>query len=382
MKIIFDRKKIIAAVAPTMYATANRAPVQAMEGILIDAAEGAETCVLTTYDGEKGIRTFVEATVLESGSCIINSQKFNQIIKVMDGEEITLQVDTSYNVSISSVKSSFQLHALPGKDFPNLPKLAGERGFSISQKVLRRMIAKIEHSIAQNNQRNVLNGCLFKVNKEKLMLVSCDTFKLSKCIKACELESKMAHGPLELEFVVPGKTLSELMKLISDTEDKLDIILTLKHVIFKIDDIYFFSRMIDSEYIDYERVIIKDHKIKVDISAPEFLGSLERAALVTEERIVGNVVPHVKLNFTEGTLNVSSVSITGRVYEDIDITHEGGDLEIGFYNRHLLDTLRAIDSDMLKLELSSTLMSMNIIPVGLPEGEEDIYMVLPMRMRD
>lgn len=384
MKVIFDRKKIIEAAAPAMYACSNRNTIAAIEGILIDATSDADRCVLTTYDMEKGIRTTAEATVTEPGACIINANKFYQIIRVMEGDEVTLTVDSNYAVEITSEKSSFSLHALPAKDFPNLPRLAGERGFSIGQGTLKAMLAKVEHSIGVNDQRTVLNGCYFRIEEDRMMLVSCDSYKLSKCTKLCELESKMENGkPLDLAFIVPGKTLAELVKLIGDDdEEKLDIILTLKHVIFKIGDLFFFSRVIDSEYIDYERVIIKNHKIFVELSRTEFLGALERAALVTEERIAGNVRAYVKFDFIGPKLKVSSVSATGRVYEEIDIDHEGADLEIGFNNRYVIDTLRAMTCERIKISLSSPLMSMNIVPVDTTEGEEDIFMVLPVRMRE
>ena len=383
MKVIFDRKKIIEAVAPTMYAVAGRSAIAAVEGILIDASAGEDYCTLTTYDMEKGIRLNVEASVLEVGACIINANKFYQIIRVMEGDEICVDVDANLAVEITSEKSSFHLHALPAKDFPNLPRLAGERGFSIEQGTLRRMLSKVEHAIAVNDQRNVLNGCFFRIELDKMTLVSCDSYKLAKCSKVCDLESKMANGKeLDLSFIVPGKTLTELMKLISDTEERLDIILTLKHVIFKIGELFFFSRVIDSEYIDYERVILKTHKIFATVKRSELLGALERAALVTEERIAGNVRAHVKLNFVDGKLEVSSVSATGRVFEAIDIEHEGDDLEIGFNNRYVIDTLRATSAENIKLSLSSPLMSMNVEPVDIEDGEEEIFMVLPVRMRE
>lgn len=382
MKVIFDRKKIINAVAPLMSAVANRNTITAIEGILIDASE-EDSCVLTTYDMEKGVRNKVEADVSERGNCIINAQKFFQIIKVMEGDEITLSVDDKLLVEITSEKSSFQLHALPGSDFPNLPRLMGDRGFMISRGILKKMLSKTEHAIAVNDQRAVLNGCLFKIAGNKITLVSCDSYKLAKCSTVCELDNKNTDGKeLDLSFIVPGKTLAELMRLISDEDEKISIILSLKHVIFKIDDLYFFSRLIDSEYIDYERVISKNHQIFVEADTEAVKGALDRAALVTEDKIAGNVRSHVKLNFNGGILEVSSVSATGKVYDEIPIAHEGENIEIGFNNRYLIDTLAACDTEKIKISLSSPLMSINIEPIDLPEGEEDLFMVLPLRMRD
>ena len=93
MKVIFNRSIVSAAVAPLMYTASGKFTLSATDGILIDA-KFPDECILTTFDGDKGLRIEIEAKVLEEGTYIINAQKFNQTLRVMDGEEITLSVDT------------------------------------------------------------------------------------------------------------------------------------------------------------------------------------------------------------------------------------------------------------------------------------------------
>ena len=115
MKIIFNRSEIAAAVAPLMCAVSGKSTLTAIEGILIEA-KFPDTCILTTFDLEKGVRITIEAKVLEEGKYIINAQKFNQTIKVMDGEEITLTVDQKLGASIVSGRSSHKMSALAGEE--------------------------------------------------------------------------------------------------------------------------------------------------------------------------------------------------------------------------------------------------------------------------
>ncbi|MBQ1225785.1 MAG: hypothetical protein IIX75_01705, partial [Clostridia bacterium] len=128
MKIIFNRTTVSAAVAPLMYAVSGKSTLSAADGILIEARM-PDTCVLTTFDLEKGVRICVEAKVIEEGSYIINAQKFNQTLRVMDGEEITLTVDEKLVASIVSGKSSHKMIALPASDFPTIPDLVSDRSF-------------------------------------------------------------------------------------------------------------------------------------------------------------------------------------------------------------------------------------------------------------
>ena len=147
------------------------------------------------------------------------------------------------------------------------------------------------------------------------------------------------------------------------------------------ENLIFSSRLVEGEYIDYDRLIPRDQPITVELDAKEFLSTLERAALISEEKIAGTVRNYVKLSFIGDALQITSRSLSGNVYEDIPIAHTGEDLEIGFSCRFLIDTMRAVGSERVRLKLLTPFMSMTVEPVG---GEEErcVYMVLPLRMKE
>ena len=178
MKIIFKRSEIINATAPLMCAVSGRSTVGATEGILIEA-KYPDTCILTTFDLEKGVRVTLNAVVIEEGKYIINAQKFYQTIKVMNGDEITLSVDTKLSACITCGRSSHRMIALAGEDFPMIPDLESDRSFIVSQAAVKKMINQVSFSMGVNDQRAVLNGCFFKITDDSIMLVSCDSFKLT-----------------------------------------------------------------------------------------------------------------------------------------------------------------------------------------------------------
>ena len=173
------------------------------------------------------------------------------------------------------------------------------------------------------------------------------------------------------------------MKLLDDGEEQMaTIFVTRKFIVFIIEGITFFSRLVDGEYIDYNRIIIKDHKITAELDRTALISALDRAALVTEERIAGSVRSHVKLEFVGGLLKISSSSSAGSTYDELPILHEGDDILIAFNNRYLIDSVRACDGDRIRLSLSSPLTSMNIEPITQPENTEEIFMLLPVRMKE
>lgn len=384
MKIIFNRTEISAAVAPLMCAVSGKSTLSTIEGILIEA-KMPNTCIMTTFDLEKGVRITVEAKVLEEGSFIINAQKFSQTLRVMEGEEVTLTVDNKLVACIVSGKSSHKMSALEGKDFPNIPELTSDRSFMIGQSVVKKMMNQVSFAMGINDQRAVLNGTFWKIDDASLMMVSCDSFKLAKCRQSVDLVNKNTNGSdhLDYKFIVPAKTMNELNRLVCDDEDALmQIYVTRKHIVFLIGELIFFSRLIDGEYIDYDRIVMNNHRISVKLNQRELTAALERAALVTEEKLAGSVRSHVKLDVSGDILKISAVSSAGSTYDELFVNHTGDDLLIAFNNRYLIDSIRACSSEEILLSMSSPLTSMNIEPAEKEEDSEEIFMLLPVRMKE
>ena len=386
MKIVFNRQEIINCVTPLMCAASgSRSSIAAVEGILFEA-EAPSTVTMTTYDLEKGVRTTVEANVLEGGSCVINAQKFLQSVKVMSGDEITLSVNDRLAVSIMSGKSNYRMSALPAADFPALPALRTELGFTLPPGVLRKMINKVSYAMGVNDQRIILNGTYFKVNDGDLLCVACDSFRLAKSEKKLEFgRINDDRDALHFAYVVPAKTINELCRMLPD-DDELTVAVYMgrKHMVYVIEGLTFFTRLIEGEYIDYDRIIIKNHRIIVECPRDALLMALEKAAIVTEEKIVGAGRAYVKLSLEGGLLKVTAESALGSSYDEIPVEHEGEDIVIAFNNRYLIDSVRSCTGDTVELQMSTPLTSVNIIPVHPDDGEdtEDVFFLLPVRMQN
>lgn len=383
MKIILNRLAISEAVAPLMCAISGKSTLSAIEGILIDAT-GEDVCTMTTFDLEKGMRITVAAEICEPGAAIINAQKFVQTLRVMEGDFVTLTVDEKNLACIESGKSVHRMNSLPASEYPTVPRLVTEDGFVIGQSVLKEMLTKVMHAMASNDQRPVLNGCFFRIEEGRLMAVSCDSFRLAKCAVSTEIENKNEDGSdLRFSFIIPTKTVGELYKLLKDDErETVRIYLSRKTIVFNIGSMIFFSRLIEGQYIDFERIILNTHRIFAMVNREELIASLDRAALVTEEKVAGSVRSHVKLLFEGNLLKISAISALGSTYDEMEIEHEGIDLLIAFNNRFLIDCLRASDEEKVKLSMTSALTSINVEPAEKKEDSEELFMLLPVRMKE
>lgn len=381
MIAIFEKEVLLNALIPSMYTVSGKNTMPATEGVHLTCYEDGK-CMIQTYDLEKGMRTYIECEVEKEGSCIINAQKLLQIIKTMPAGPIKITVDSSLKTVIESGYSHFDIKAFPGSDFPTLPELNSDRGFTMPQYLFRKFVNRVLFAVGQNDTRPVFNGAYFQINEDKIVLVSCDGNRLAYCENEMKIENKNRDGStLNLKFIIPGKTLVEALKMIKDTEEEVEIRVTRRYVIFMLGKFTLFSKTIDSEYIDYTRILPKSHTLQVIADAASLRGALERSSLIIEDRLAGSIRSYVKFTIDE-TMSISTQSANGNVYDEINIEKTLGDsITIGFNSRFLLDALRVCNDGKMTLSFNNPLMGVLIEPQKDDEGIYK-YFVMPIRMNN
>lgn len=381
MKFTVEKSLFVSKLAPAMGTVSNKNTISSIEGVLLETM-GEDTVRLSTYDMNKGVRALIHGVkVEEAGSCIINAQRLFQTVRALPDDDITVEVDDKLSATLSSGKSSFSMMSMAGADFPNLPDLVSDRGFRVPAEVIKKLIGKVSHSVAESDNRVMLCGAFFRVGNEGVEVVSCDSFTLSRCRQSCEIGELVAAGAEELSFILPGHALGELVKILSDHEQEtIQVYLSRKHAIFCAEDVTFFTRTIDSDYIDYERILPKDNDIIVEVDRERLLSGLERANIVAEEKIQGSGKSYVKIHLEDRFLTMTSVSANGKVYDEMDCVHEGGDLEIGFNCRYLINSVRVAEGESIRITMKSPTQAITIEPVEKDDMFDYFYMVLPVRM--
>lgn len=378
MKIKVMKNEMLEGALPSAGFASNKNTIASTEGILFTTLNDKE-CELTAYDLEKGMKTTVNCIVEEEGAGIINCQRFIQIVRAMPDGLLTIEInEKTYRAKISGGTAEFELQALNANEFPDLPELKGDRGFKIRQCDLRATLQKTQFAIAVNSVKPELNGLDLKCSNGILTAVSCDGSRLSIVTEKEPMES-VGTSELEFDVIVPGKSVSELMRFISDTENEMTVYVARKHIIFFIGRFILFTRRIDAQYVDYERFLPKAPKIFITVNTAELTSALERALLVTEERRQGQIPSPVICTAREGSLTIASSSVTGKVNDVLTVSHDGEDIEIGFNCRFLYDALKVCDCEKVKLSLTSPLMSMTIENASEEEGNF-LLLILPVRL--
>ena len=383
MKFVVNKSDLMKKLTPAMGSISTKNTVPAIEGVLIETLENG-LVQISTYDMTKGFRaTITPVSIEREGRFIINAQRLYQTVRVLPDDEITFDIKDNLNCEISAGRSEFTMIAQRGADFPNLPDLVTERGFTVSAENLRKMITKVVHSVASQDNRPMLCGAFFKVYDGGFEVVSCDGYRLSKCTLKCDVGSLAASGEVNYSFIIPGHALGELTKILSEGQDEeVKLYLSRKHAIVNKGEVTFFSRLIDSEYIAYDKIIPQNNDITVAVDRDRFLTGLERANIIAEEKVQNSGRSYVKISVEGHHLRLNSLSANGCVNDEMDCVHEGGEIEIGLNCRFLIDAVKVSEGENIIIKLLDQEHAILIEPTEKGEEFNYVYMILPVKMKD
>ena len=365
MKIICSKLNLQKSVNIALKAVPSKTTMPILECILIDASENE--IKLTANDMELGIETKVEGTILEHGKIALDAKLFSEIArKLSDADSIvTIESDDRFNTVISCENSVFRIQGKDGEEFAYLPYIERNQYICLSQFTLKEIIRQTIFSISVNDSNKMMTGELFEVNQDTLRIVSLDGHRLS--IRKVLLKDTYENA----KVIVPGKTLSEVSKILTgDNEKEVLIYFGANHILFEFDDTVVVSRLIEGEYFRVDQMLSNDYTTKLTVNKKEFLDCIERASILVRENDKKPIIftiedskMSLKLNSSFGTMNA-----------EILIHKTGQDLMIGFNPKFLSDALRVIDDEEV------TLYMMNAkSPCFIKDEEENyIYLVLPV----
>ena len=363
MKIICSKSNLLKSVSISLKAVPSKTTMPILECILIDAT--TNQIKFTTNDMELGIETIVEGTIEEKGKVALNAKIFYEIIRRLPDNDVTIKTDEKFAATITCEKAKFNIPGKSGEDFAYLPMIERDEPLTISQYTLKNMIYQTIFSIAVNDNNKLMTGELFEIKDNCLKIVSLDGHRIA--IRNIELTS---HAD-DVKVVVPGKTLSEISKILStNAEDAVTIYFTNNHILFEFDNTTVVSRLIEGEYFRINQMLSSDYETKVTINKKEFLDSIDRATLLIKESEKKPII----LSITDGSLEVHVNSSMGSLNEDIDINKDGKDIMIGFNPKFLIDALKVIDDEQIYIYLVNPKA-----PCFIKDKEESyIYLILPV----
>lgn len=371
MKIICEKEKILKGINSVINGVASKTTMPVLEGILLQTNDNE--LKLTSYDLEIGIEYILEANVEEQGNTVVNAVMFSEIIKRLPSTEIKITINENNLLEIECEGSLYKLATMNPDDFPELPKINVDNSIEIEQTTLKNMIRKTIFAVSTEENRPIFTGCLFEVKENKLNVVAVDGYRLA--IKTKEL----LNSGNDFSSVIPGKTLNEVNKIISDSFDTVKIGISRNQALFEMENCKIVTRLLDGEFLNYSNTIPKNWETRVKVNKNNIQNCFERILLISASSIEKEKKYPVKINIELGKVTISCANQTGDAKEEIYVDTEGKELEIGFNPRFFLDALKAIDDEDVYIEFGTNRSPCIIKPV---EDGDYIYMILPIKMKE
>jgi len=369
MKLLCGKLQLGILLTNIQKAVASRSTIPALEGVLITAINN--NIELCAYNTELGITTKLPANVIKEGEIVINAHLLTEIIKKLPSEIVEIETKENLTVTIRGGQSQFELIGIDPKEFPELPNISQTEYFTLPVNTLKSMIKQTLFAVADVDSKPIHTGTLFEIKDNSLTLVSVDGYRLA-------LRNEPTKELLELKFVVPGKTLREVLKLIpanAEEENHAKITTGMRHIIFQIGEYTVISRLLEGEFLDYKSTIPEESKFTIKVPTIKFLEGIERISLLISDKLKSPV----KCIFSKESVNLSCNTTAGKSSDEISCSSNiEGELEIAFNHRYMAEALKSTDSDEIEIKLNGPLAPIKITPT---QGNSFTFLVLPVRIK-
>lgn len=376
MKFDIMRDRLLDGLNDVMKAVSSKTTIPILTGIKIDVTE--EGLRLTGSDADITIQTFIPVeengdqliNISEPGSIVLQARMFNEIVRKLPTNDVEIEVSNGFQTHIRSGKSEFHLIGLDPTEYPLLPEIATDQQFSIPADLLKAVIRETVFAVATSESRPVLTGVNWNINGNELICVATDSHRLAR------RKTKLEQLPSDVSSVViPGKSLNELNKILGESTEPVQIVITNQQVLFKAENVLFFSRLLEGNYPDTSRLIPDDFKTNITINGKSLLQAIDRASLLAREDR-NNVVRFE--TFEGNVVEISSNSPEiGKVEEQIQVQSlEGENLKISFSAKYMMEALKAIDGQDVVIQFTGAMR-----PFILRSVHDDaiLQLILPVR---
>lgn len=375
MKFTIQRDYFLNQLNDTLKAISPRTTLPILTGIKIDATD--KGIILTGSDSEISIEITIQENIdgekivdiEEKGSVVLPGRFFVDIVKKLPGKTVNLSTNDQFKTLITSGHSEFNVSGLDPDQYPLLPQVSEDDAIKLPIKVLKNIIAQTNFAVSTSETRPVLTGVNWLIQDKELICTATDSHRLA--LRKLKLEDEDIE---DKNVIIPGKALSELNKIVSDSEEDINIFFASNQVLFKVGHINFISRLLEGNYPDTTRLFPENYETKLGVNNSEFYHAIDRASLLAREG--GNNV--IKLSTDVNKLELSSTSPEiGTVKEEVTTEEvEGESLKISFNSRYMMDALKAIDNDDVHVEFFGTMRPFILKP---KDDESVIQLILPIR---
>lgn len=366
MNIICNSYDLINSLNIVTKSLPSKSTNQILNGIKITTNDDSIT--MTCTDERMTIVTKVDAKVKEHGAGVIPGKLFNEVVRNLSGSDITIKMNERHIFTVNGYNSRTNISGQDVDLFPALPNIEAEHKLSIPQSTLKSMIQKTEFAVAIEDMREVLTGAFLEASDGEINMVGLDGFRMA--VKRMQCASTDLD---KCSAIVPGKVLSNVAKLLSDNPDEyvnLSIGGGKLHIQFDNTDVY--TILIGGDYIQYKSLIPKSFTTQIEVNVDCFKKAIDRASLIAREGNNNLLI----FKIADGELSIESKSEIGDVLEKLEVIQIGNDMNIAFNVKYLLDAVKNIDAENMRICMNNQSSPCIITPT---DGGDYLHLVLPVR---
>ncbi|MEW6132685.1 MAG: DNA polymerase III subunit beta [Pseudomonadota bacterium] len=361
-----ERNSLLAPLAATVGVVEKRHTLPILSNVLLQK-QGDQLTLLAT-DLELQVSTRLDGKAFDDFAITVAARKLFDIVRALP-EDARVKLDSKDSqIEVKAGKSKFTLQTLPAADFPRMETGAGVAGeISLSQKTLKHLLQLVQFAMAQQDIRYYLNGMLLVLDGTTLRVVATDGHRLSLA------ETRLDKAGPQKEVIIPRKTIVELVKLLSDSDDPVTLRVGENQVTIELGDIRLVSKIVDGKFPDYQRVIPVGHDKILKVNRQLASQALQRAAILSNEKFRG-----VRLVLSANSLTVvCNNNEQEEAQEEIEAKYDADPIDIGFNVTYLQDGLNALSADEVSIAFSDPNSSMLLTTESEPGFK---YVVMPMRI--
>lgn len=371
MKFTITRDNLqqgLAAVSATIPA---RTTLPVLSNILLVAdADGVR---MSGTDLDIAVSLHVPAEVEEEGALTVPAKKFQELARELPEQpaRITTKGD---RLELVCGRASFRLNGLPRDEFPTFPSVDFDESWTLPGDILQTLIRQTSFAVSTEESRPILNGVLWQLGEAKMNMVATNGHRLARMTVPVE----GASAP-SADLIVPPKALAQVERLF-DSDEPIEVARSENHLGFQRDGTQIFTRLIEGPYPNYEQVIPNDNDKHAVVDRETFTSALRRMAVVASDQ-----THRVRLSFNHGIVRFGvETPDLGEAHEDLEIGYDGEPMDIGFNASYLLEVLRYMPTDEVRVSFRAPERAAVLQPVGAENGEAPDYLclVMPLRLLD
>lgn len=378
MKVIINQAKLLESIQHVTKAISSKTAIPILSGLKIQATQNG--LKLTGSDSDITIESYIPMEEegiqfideIEQGEIVVHAKYFPEIIRKLPQDTVQIETDDHLQVTIHSGSAEFHLNGQDAEEYPQISQLQTDSSFELPINLLKNMIKQTVFAVSTSETRPILTGVNLRAEEDLLKFIATDSHRLAA--SNIPLESPIDTFPSN-QVVIPGKSLNELSKILEDTEEKITISISDNQIAFQTENLYFLSRLLDGKYPETSRLIPEESKTIIHTNTKQLLQTVDRASLLARENQNNVIRLQTKEN---NTIEISSNSPEiGNVEEDLTVnTIEGEDLKISFSSKYMIDALKIMETDQIKIEFTGAMRPFILKPV---DNDHILQLILPVR---